>query len=279
MKAVLVRSYGQSVLYLTAVAMAVALLAVACDAREDPFLAGDRATPTADASGGVQVGAAAPDSTKTAEELMAASEAAEAAYLEGQYVPIKGVIRLGNSKDSKSVQLENAIAGYIIVYGYEYKAELLEMSAEDQQAALPAGDLDILLEVSRTESADWYKRNTESGAMIDVGSLFETKPDLRIGIHPDLDARAPEVTAFLEKMTPGDERISNLASLISEGRAGVNPVAAALSFLKNHEETWTQWVPSEVADRVRAAIKAGKTSLANRKCYNTGGYGTGLMCN
>ncbi len=248
----------------------IALLGIACPASDDPFRVGDRATPTTDTSSGAPTGTYSPVPTKTAEEMAETAEAAEAAHIQKQFAPTKGVIRLGDSSDSKPVQLENAIASYIIVHGYDYAVELAVMTPEEHQAALPAGELDVLMEVSRAESANWYQKNTESGAIVDIGSVRKGDSDQRIAIAHGLKERAGEVVEFLARMTPGDQIIDDLAGTITSGRAGVRPVVAALVFLKNHEEMWTRWVPADVAEKVTAAIVAGRTSLVNRLCVPMG---------
>ena len=58
-------------------------------------------------------------------------------------------------------------------------------------------------------------------------------------------------------MTADDEILDPIAERITTGRFGVNPIVATLIFLKNNEDIWTQWVPEEVALKVKAAIEGG----------------------
>ena len=269
---------GRTSPHLWGVCLALALLFVACDSKENPFLkAPDTPTPQASSGASGETPTAAP--TRTTEERIAASETAEEAYLQQQLVPTKGVIRFGNTTDSKAVQLENAIAGYIIVYGYDYAVELTDMTPEEQQAALLAGELDVLMEVAKNESEDWYTKSIESGMITDIGSVREADPNIRIAVAASLEPRAPEVVAFLRKISFGDALLDDLTSKMSGGRTGVRPIVAALIYLKNNEDAWTQWITGDVINGVKAAIEEGKTTLVNRQCVNTGGYGSGLMCN
>ena len=53
--------------------------------------------------------------------------------------------------DDPAVQMENFIVGYIIVHGMVYETELVEVAESEYAAALQSGDVDVVLEVGRTE--------------------------------------------------------------------------------------------------------------------------------
>ncbi len=163
--------------------------------------------------------------------------------------------------DDEGLEFENFIVGYIVVQGYIVDYDPVATSADGYHAALESGEVEVVLEMSRSSSPEWYKRVTESGAVLDVGSLFGDDSDLRIGVHAGLKERAPAIVELLGKMTPGQEKLDGLKARISGGRLGVTPSVAALTFLKRHEDEWTQWMPQDAVDGVKGAIAENKTSL------------------
>ena len=167
--------------------------------------------------------------------------------------------------DDSGLEFENFIAGYIIVQGYVVDYEPVEVEADGYRSALETGEVEVVLEMSRSSSPEWYKRVTESGAVLDVGSLFGEDSDLRIGVHAGLKERAPAIVELLGKMSPGQETLDGLKARITGRRTGIRPAVAALMFFKRHEDEWTQWMPRDAVDGVKEAIDEGKTNL-HRKC-------------
>ncbi len=172
--------------------------------------------------------------------------------------------------DDPAVQMENFIVGYIIVQGMVYETELVEIEAGDYVAALESGDVDVVLEVGRTEPSPQFERLLESGEVIDVGSLFGESSDVRIGARAQLKETAPPVYDLLTKVEADEEVLSGLASQIRGGRVGVSASVAGIMFLKRHEDVWTSWVSAETAANVKAAIEAGKSGL-KYKCLRVRG--------
>ena len=172
--------------------------------------------------------------------------------------------------DDPAVQMENFIVGYIIVQGMVYETELVEVAESEYAAALQSGDVDVVLEVGRTEPSPQFERLLESGEVIDVGSLFGESSDVRIGVRAQLKETAPPVYDLLTKVEADEEVLSGLASRIRGGRVGVSASVAGMMFLKRHEDVWTSWVSSETAANVKDAIEEGKTSLSY-KCLQVPG--------
>jgi glycine betaine/proline transport system substrate-binding protein len=71
-------------------------------------------------------------------------------------------------------------------------------------------------------------------------------------VAADVPDRAPEAVEFLRKYET--ELAQNNAFLAQMQDNDWDYEQAAEWFLREHEETWTQWVPEDVADRVRAAL-------------------------
>ena len=211
-----------------------------------------------------------------AEEMQRVARERSDAYLDALYEPSEGTVRMG-IWDDKRVQLDSHLAGYIIVYGYDYTVEMVETTAEEYPGLLETGELDIVLQTS-PDMSDWLDERSKDGAVLDVGTMVEATPGTRIVVHGRLSERAPQIVDFLKSIRSDDEVFDSAAARITGGRLGINPNVAALTILKNHEDLWTQWAPAEVVERVKGAIAAGKSDLKNRKCVPTGGGGTTPNC-
>ena len=255
---------------------ALVTLSACAPEQEDPLVFGARAT----AQAATPTPPPLPDEpTPTpipAEEMERVAQERSDTYLDALYEPTEGVVRIG-IWDEKRVQLDNHLAGYIIVYGYDYTVEMVETTAEEYPGLLETGELDIVLQTS-PELGDWLAERSEDGAVIDVGTTVETTPGARIVVHGRLSQRAPEIVDFLGAITANDEVYDSAAARITGGRLGINPNVAALIILKKHEDLWTQWIPPDVVEKVKAAIESGKSDLQNRKCVPTGGGGTTPNC-
>lgn len=257
------------------VAASVALSACAPE-QENPLEFGARAT----ARAATPTPTPRPDEpTPTpvpAEEMERVARERSDTYLDALYEPTEGVVRMG-IWDDKRVQLDSHLAGYIIVYGYDYTIEMVETTVEEYPGLLETGELDIVLQTS-PDLGDWLAERSEDGAVLDVGTMVEVTPETRIVVHGRLSERAPQIVDFLKSITANDEVFDSAAKRITGGRLGINPNVAALIVLKNHEDLWTQWAPAEVIEKVKGAIAAGKSDLKNRKCIPTGGGGTTPNC-
>ena len=78
---------------------------------------------------------------------------------------------------------------------------------------------------------------------------------VRIAVHPSMVQRAPEVIEMLRLWSFTDPQIGELLQYRSETDA--TPEETAIWFLNNRKSIWTDWVPSDVADRITASLAAG----------------------
>ena len=267
-------------------AIVLALFATACPAQDSPIPVGERATPTkapaaaSTSSGGQSSQAAAPVATFTPlptlapQEAVATVEAREEVHLASLFEPSVGAVKFAEW-DDKPLQFSNALLGYILVYAYDFQVELVQLEGEAYQDAFQNGELDAVLMLDKDTAGGWYTTHIDGKAITDLGSVRDGDDNLRIVVHSGLGERAPEVVDFLMKAKPTDALIDELSASIRGGRIGIKPTAMAIKFLKNHENIWGSWVSTEGADKVKAAIEAGKTSLVNRKCIPDGGSGGG----
>ncbi|MBM3934291.1 MAG: hypothetical protein FJ319_08325 [SAR202 cluster bacterium] len=239
------RLIGLPLLSLLLLAVAAGAAALACGARENPFAVGDRGTPTP---------TAAPDATARPTQTLPWFDH------EG-----KDIMRIGEWPD-KPVQLANAMTGYIMVHGFDYNVEIIPVEQEEAGKTLLNGEIHVITMFDREASREWYDEKIKAGKIIDLGAIYESKPDVRIISEPTMKERAAELVTFYGKVKPGDEAFDAQAAGISTGRIGINPVVAAITYFKNNSTVWQPWVPSEIASRVSTAITDGKASLRNRAC-------------
>mgnify|MGYP006287404477 CR=1 FL=1 len=73
-----------------------------------------------------------------------------------------------------------------------------------------------------------------------------------VGVVPRLKEEAPDVVAFCEKVQMPNAVINKVLGWTDERSAEAE--AGAEYFLKNYEDLWTQWVPADVAERIRASL-------------------------
>jgi hypothetical protein len=263
---------------LTSVTLAV-LLAACSPAKDDLFDIGDLATvraATPTPTPRPDLPSPTPVPTVPPAEMARIAQERSDSYLDNLYLSTEGTVRMG-IWDDKRVQLDNHIAGYIIVYGYDYTVEMVETSLDEYQEFLETGELDIVIHTS-PDVKEWLDGHAEEGTVLNIGNFVEATPDARIVVHGRLSERAPQIVELLQSMTANDEILDPIAERITGGRFGTNPTVATLIFLKNNEDIWTQWVPEEVTLKVKAAIQSGKTDLQNRKCIPTGGSGSTPNC-
>lgn len=76
--------------------------------------------------------------------------------------------------------------------------------------------------------------------------------EVAVAVVTSLKDRAPDVAAFLGKMQVPNKEISDVLAWGDDNGATTDEVA--VYFLKNYESIWTQWVPADVADKVRASL-------------------------
>jgi glycine betaine/proline transport system substrate-binding protein len=81
-------------------------------------------------------------------------------------------------------------------------------------------------------------------------------PTVRVTVAVDktFEDRYPEITLFLRNYTTGSDITSAALAYMQEN--DVEAAEAAVWFLENYESLWTTWVPTEVADLVKASLNA-----------------------
>ncbi|MDI9456440.1 MAG: ABC transporter substrate-binding protein [Bacillota bacterium] len=76
--------------------------------------------------------------------------------------------------------------------------------------------------------------------------------EITIAVHKDVPERAPEVAEFLSRYQTNSALISEVLSYMTENDTDAQQ--AAIYFLKEYENIWSDWVSEDVAEKVKAAL-------------------------
>jgi len=75
-----------------------------------------------------------------------------------------------------------------------------------------------------------------------------------IGANTEFASEAPALAEFLSDYASNNAQTSEALAFMRDNDA--EPVDAAMEFLKTQDAVWTEWVPEDVADKVRSALDA-----------------------
>ena len=85
----------------------------------------------------------------------------------------------------------------------------------------------------------------------DKGCAFPLN-QVKIVVHSSFPQLAPEVVDFFGKLSMDCDEISSI--LLTMKEKDLTPEEAVLMWLKENESVWSQWVPSDVAQKVKQAL-------------------------
>ncbi|HZK85608.1 MAG TPA: ABC transporter substrate-binding protein [Desulfosporosinus sp.] len=77
--------------------------------------------------------------------------------------------------------------------------------------------------------------------------------DVTVGVSKGMETKAPDIVEFLSHYETSNALTNDALAYMQDNKADVDETA--IWFLKTHTDLWTPWVPSEVADKVNAALK------------------------
>jgi glycine betaine/proline transport system substrate-binding protein len=100
----------------------------------------------------------------------------------------------------------------------------------------------------------WWEPTAIMGRL-DMVMLPDTQfppADINILVNSKLPERAPDIVEILKKYTTTVDM--NNEFLAMKEKLGVEAEGAAVWFLKNREDVWTEWVSPDVEKRVKAAL-------------------------
>ncbi|SFH40626.1 glycine betaine/proline transport system substrate-binding protein [Desulfotomaculum arcticum] len=76
--------------------------------------------------------------------------------------------------------------------------------------------------------------------------------DLTIAVQKNLPKEAPDVTEFLKHYQTSSALVSEALAYMQDNKATTEDTTKW--FLKEHEDLWTEWVPEDVVQKVKAAL-------------------------
>ncbi|WP_163833598.1 ABC transporter substrate-binding protein [Spartinivicinus ruber] len=75
---------------------------------------------------------------------------------------------------------------------------------------------------------------------------------IKSGVHTGFAKAAPQLVNFISKVKIPTQEVNKLLAWADE--EGAESAEVAQYFLKNYEPLWSQWIPSDIANQVKAAL-------------------------
>ena len=108
----------------------------------------------------------------------------------------------------------NAIAMYITQNGYGYPVEQITGTTGTMKVALPAGDLDVAMEMWRQNQNDWYNENTASGKVVDLGGSGDNLATGAVGQSLETSLQGIYVPTYMIDQNPGLKSVLDLPNFV-----------------------------------------------------------------
>lgn len=89
------------------------------------------------------------------------------------------VIRICDA-DWDSIDLNSAIAEFIITEGYGYEVDQVTCTSKEKDLAIQNGELDLVMECWKQNRMDWYTAQIDAGNIVNLGMTFEGSPQFWI---------------------------------------------------------------------------------------------------
>lgn len=114
------------------------------------------------------------------------------------------------------------------------------------------GDDVVRLEEPAYDEAKWTALNAAKDPRQARDATAYPVVEVRIGASKAFLDKAPQIRAFLARYRTSARLVSEALADMQRSKASADD--AAVRFLKQHADVWTQWVSPEVARRVQAAL-------------------------
>lgn len=114
------------------------------------------------------------------------------------------------------------------------------------------GDQVVQLEEPAYDDAVWDTlMETKNAEDVEKATAYPLTKVL-IGANAEFAKKAPNLVAFLEKYETTSALVSEALAYMQDNDGSAEK--AAENFLKTREDLWTQWVPADIAERVKQAL-------------------------
>lgn len=176
-------------------------------------------------------------------------------------------------EDSSKGRIINAPSGWAVELAINDKFDFYGLDEKFNNFS-PGSDSAIITDLARAYEAGegwvgYYWSPTAITAKYDL-VLLEEAPydeetweetkgtefppnDVVISVHSDFPDQAPEVIEFLEQYETSSALTEEALSYMEENDA--SPEEAALWWMQEHEDIWTDWLPEDVAEDVLASLE------------------------
>ncbi len=116
------------------------------------------------------------------------------------------------------------------------------------------GDEVVQLEEPPFDEAAWEQLSAMAQEDVKPGTPATQWPltKVSIAVNTEFQKEAPQIIEFLGKYGFVAATVSKALAYMQDNSASADD--AAIDWLQNNEETWSAWVPQDVADRVKTAL-------------------------
>ncbi len=104
-----------------------------------------------------------------------------------------------------------------------------------------------MLDMTLLEEAPYSEELWNNGYACEFESM-----EIGIAANSNFPERAPELAEFLSKYRTSEQLTNEALAYMREN--DTDERAAAVWFLKNREDVWTQWVPEDIAQKVKSSL-------------------------
>ncbi|MFD1416332.1 ABC transporter substrate-binding protein [Oceanobacillus jeddahense] len=176
-------------------------------------------------------------------------------------------------EDPEKGRIINAPSGWAVEEAINEKFDFYELE-EDFNNFSPGSDSAIITDLARAYEAGegwvgYYWSPTAITAKYDL-ILLEEEPydeevweetkgtefppnDVVISVHKDFPEQAPEVVEFLEQYETSSALTEDALEYMED--SGASTQEAAIWWMQEHEDVWTEWIPEDIAEDVLASLE------------------------
>jgi len=163
-----------------------------------------------------------------------------------------------NSNLFKAFELENDYVLYSPGTGAALEAALTSSMKRKRNVVFyywtptaMAGKFDLVKLDMPAYNAKGHACNTNAECSSPYAGAYPTAR-IETAVSTEFAQNAPELTKFLDKVAIPTNTVSQLLAWADENGAESSEVAT--HFLKNYQDTWRQWVPADVAEKLNASL-------------------------
>lgn len=144
------------------------------------------------------------------------------------------------SGEALKASIARAVARHQSFIGYYWAPTEVIAKYHLVRLGMPAYDADKFVCLTRDNCADPQVTGWKA-------------PEVAVAVTTSLRTSAPDVAAFLSKLQIPNEQLNELLAWGTNN--GATPEQVSQRFLKQYPNTWTAWVPADVARKIQASLQ------------------------